>query len=92
MVSLEVIFLLQKNLPLASAQKSVLQRPNMAYKISSVLFRLVLLLSFSLLLPPSSPTNTHLIVQKINEVIRRDLIGAKPPPNDHHPGGGQNGR
>ncbi|KAA3480306.1 hypothetical protein EPI10_020752 [Gossypium australe] len=64
----------------------------MAYKMSSVHFILVLLLSFSLLLPPSSATNTHLMVKNINEVRGRNLIEAKPPPNDDHPGGGEKRR
>ncbi|MFQ6645691.1 hypothetical protein Gotur_019297, partial [Gossypium turneri] len=40
---------------------------------------LVLLLSFSLLLPPST-TNTHLTVRERNEVIHRNLGGGKPTP------------
>ncbi|MBA0880632.1 hypothetical protein Goshw_025241 [Gossypium schwendimanii] len=52
----------------------------MLYKKSAVHFILVLLLSFSLLLPPSSTTNTHLtvfgvkiVVKERNEVIHRNL-------------------
>ncbi|MBA0731209.1 hypothetical protein Golax_025832, partial [Gossypium laxum] len=49
--------------------------------------------SFSLLLPPSSTTNTHLTVKERNEVIHRNLGGGKPtpcPPHDprcHGPSG-----
>ncbi|MFQ6660839.1 hypothetical protein Gotur_029209 [Gossypium turneri] len=51
----------------------------MAYKISSVHLVQVLLLSFSLLLPPYSTTNTHLTVKERNEVIHRNLASGKPP-------------
>ncbi|MBA0749398.1 hypothetical protein Gogos_003334 [Gossypium gossypioides] len=59
----------------------------MLYKKSAVHLILVLLLSFSLLWPPSSTTNTHLavfgvtmVVKEKNEVIHRNLGGGKPPP------------
>ncbi|MFQ6645669.1 hypothetical protein Gotur_019755 [Gossypium turneri] len=67
----------------------------MLYKKSAVHLILVLLLSFSLLWPPSSTTNTHLTVKERNEVIHRNLGGGKPhafvchaksnfaPPRDH---------
>ncbi|KAB2062264.1 hypothetical protein ERO13_A10G132300v2 [Gossypium hirsutum] len=59
----------------------------MLYKKSVVHLILVLLLSFSLLLPPSSTTNTHLTVKERNEVIHRDLGGGKPTPcPPHYPG------
>ncbi|MFQ6666943.1 hypothetical protein Gotur_033135, partial [Gossypium turneri] len=52
----------------------------MLYKKSAVHLILVLLLSFSLLWPPSSTTNTHLTifgvkiaVKERNEVIHRNL-------------------
>ncbi|MBA0870279.1 hypothetical protein Goshw_010296, partial [Gossypium schwendimanii] len=58
----------------------------MLYKKSAVHLMLVLLLSFSLLWPPSSTTNTHLTVfgvkfavKERNEVIHRNLGGGKPP-------------
>ncbi|MBA0880633.1 hypothetical protein Goshw_025241, partial [Gossypium schwendimanii] len=56
----------------------------MLYKKSAVHFILVLLLSFSLLLPPSSTTNTHLTVKERNEVIHRNLASGKPPPCPPH--------
>ncbi|XP_052478702.1 uncharacterized protein LOC105778629 [Gossypium raimondii] len=67
----------------------------MLYKKSVVHLILVLLLSFSLLLPPSSTTITHLtvIVKERSEVIHRNLGGGKPtpcPPHDprcHGPSG-----
>ncbi|KAH1047051.1 hypothetical protein J1N35_037835 [Gossypium stocksii] len=49
----------------------------MLYKKSAVHLILVLLLSFSLLCPPSSTTNTQ---PERNEVIHRNLSGVKPPP------------
>ncbi|MBA0755883.1 hypothetical protein Gogos_020052, partial [Gossypium gossypioides] len=58
----------------------------MLYKKSAVHLILVLLLSFSLLLPPSSTTNTHLtvfgvkiVVKEKNEVKHRNLASGKPP-------------
>ncbi|MBA0628716.1 hypothetical protein Godav_023388, partial [Gossypium davidsonii] len=56
----------------------------MLYKKSVVHLILVLLLSFSLLLPPSSTTNTHLTVKERNEVIHRNLGGGKPTPCPPH--------
>ncbi|MBA0871414.1 hypothetical protein Goshw_025361 [Gossypium schwendimanii] len=57
----------------------------MLYKKSVVHLILVLLLSFSLLLPPSSTTNTHLtvfgvkiVVKEKNEVIHRNLGRVMP--------------
>ncbi|MBA0871415.1 hypothetical protein Goshw_025361 [Gossypium schwendimanii] len=50
----------------------------MLYKKSVVHLILVLLLSFSLLLPPSSTTNTHLTVKEKNEVIHRNLGRVMP--------------
>ncbi|MFQ6645689.1 hypothetical protein Gotur_019761, partial [Gossypium turneri] len=59
----------------------------MLYKKSAVHLILVLLLSFSLLWPPSSTTNTHLtvfgvkiVVKERNEVIHRNLASGKPTP------------
>ncbi|KAK8332665.1 hypothetical protein V6Z12_A10G153500 [Gossypium hirsutum] len=65
----------------------------MLYKKSAVHLILVLLLSFSLLCPPSSTTSTHLTVKERNEVVHRNLGGGKPPscpPRDPgcHPRGG----
>ncbi|MBA0749399.1 hypothetical protein Gogos_003335, partial [Gossypium gossypioides] len=63
----------------------------MLYKKSVVHLILVLLLSFSLLLPSSSTTNTHLtvfgvkiIVKERNEVIHRNLGGGKQTPCRPH--------
>ncbi|MBA0779980.1 hypothetical protein Gotri_004138 [Gossypium trilobum] len=56
----------------------------MLYKKSVVHLILVLLLSFSLLWPPSSTTNTHLTVKEKNEVIHRNLAGGKPTPCPPH--------
>ncbi|KAG4179887.1 hypothetical protein ERO13_A10G132399v2 [Gossypium hirsutum] len=66
----------------------------MLYKKSAVHLILVLLLSFSLLCPPSSTTSTHLTVKERNEVVHRNLGGGKPPscpPRDPgcHPSGGR---
>ncbi|KAK8514763.1 hypothetical protein V6N12_057659 [Hibiscus sabdariffa] len=55
----------------------------MARKITLIL---VLLLSVSLLLPPSSATNTH-FGKKVNDEIKRTLIGVDPPGGGHAPGG-----
>ncbi|MBA0628718.1 hypothetical protein Godav_023390 [Gossypium davidsonii] len=65
----------------------------MLYRKSAVHLILVLLLSFSLLWPPSSTTNTHLTVKERNEVIHRNLASGKPTPcpprvRGCHPGGG----
>ncbi|KAG8481228.1 hypothetical protein CXB51_026000 [Gossypium anomalum] len=56
----------------------------MLYKKSAVHLILVLLLSFSLLCPPSSTTNTHLTVKERNEVINKNLGGGKSPPCPPH--------
>ncbi|KAK8492232.1 hypothetical protein V6N13_056660 [Hibiscus sabdariffa] len=47
---------------------------------------LVLLLSVSLLLPPSSTTNPH-FGKKVNDENKRTLIGVDPPGGGHAPGG-----
>ncbi|MBA0870278.1 hypothetical protein Goshw_010296 [Gossypium schwendimanii] len=65
--------------PLTLAQNSDSEERKMLYKKSAVHLMLVLLLSFSLLWPPSSTTNTHLTVKERNEVIHRNLGGGKPP-------------
>ncbi|KAK5793723.1 hypothetical protein PVK06_034877 [Gossypium arboreum] len=56
----------------------------MLYKKSAVHLILVLLLSFSLLLPLSSTTNTHITVKEKNEVIHRNLASGKPTPCPPH--------
>ncbi|MBA0570494.1 hypothetical protein Golob_004145 [Gossypium lobatum] len=54
----------------------------MLYKKSAVHLMLVLLLSFSLLLPPSSITNTHLtsrvkiVVKEKSEVIHKNIFNS----------------
>ncbi|KAL4376743.1 hypothetical protein GQ457_02G038820 [Hibiscus cannabinus] len=55
----------------------------MAPKITLIL---VLLLSVSLLLPPSSTTNPH-FGKKLNDENKRTLIGVDPPGGGHAPGG-----
>ncbi|KAK5793710.1 hypothetical protein PVK06_034863 [Gossypium arboreum] len=70
--------------PLTSAQKSESEEGNMLYKKSAVHLILVLLLSFSLLWPPSSTTNTHLALKEKTEVIHRNLASGKPTPCPPH--------
>ncbi|MFQ6645671.1 hypothetical protein Gotur_019752 [Gossypium turneri] len=55
----------------------------MAYKISLMLCILLILLSFSLLFPPST-TNTPVTVKKRSEVVHRNLGGGKPTPCPEH--------
>ncbi|KAH1047058.1 hypothetical protein J1N35_037842 [Gossypium stocksii] len=56
----------------------------MALKISPLLSISVLLLSLSLLLPPSSTAaNTHLIGKEVNREIERKLIGVGVPCHPH---------
>ncbi|XWS09265.1 hypothetical protein CRYUN_Cryun40dG0071000 [Craigia yunnanensis] len=61
----------------------------MPRKMSHVLSILVLLLSLSLLMPPTLTRNTH-FEKKVNEEIQRNLIDVKPPdPRYCHAGGGR---
>ncbi|KAK8975610.1 hypothetical protein V6N11_004989 [Hibiscus sabdariffa] len=57
----------------------------MGYKISPMLFIIVLLLLLSFLLP-SSARNTHSIIKKANVEIGRILIDVKPQPSPQHGG------
>ncbi|MBA0812878.1 hypothetical protein Gohar_026807 [Gossypium harknessii] len=59
----------------------------MACKMIPVLPILVLLLSFSLFLPPSLTTGSHLIGNKVKQESRRNLIGVHPGPGGHGPSG-----
>ncbi|TYH23377.1 hypothetical protein ES288_A03G009000v1 [Gossypium darwinii] len=56
----------------------------MPFMKSLVLSILVFFLSFSLLSPPISTTNSRLFGTKVNEEIRRNLIHVKPPPDAAH--------
>ncbi|KAK9029855.1 hypothetical protein V6N11_031300 [Hibiscus sabdariffa] len=78
------------NAGIKSAWKSVSWQPNMPQKLLIPMLRiLVLLLSLSVLMRPTSTTNTNFIGNKVKEEVRRKLIDAKPPPNNDHPGQGE---